>query len=599
MRFRALVLFSGVLIALGAVTYLIAYLNQPTGELTPEEMEIERKLALLPLPTPTPISPSPTPTPVPIEAEINTDALIEILYNKEVFGNDPVRARAARRLGELQAKSAIPVLLEMLNDTTWFSSEDIRDACAIALGQIGDAAAEADLAKEMKNGRVTAANALYYLGTETAKQEILKYFREIQDSRRPHHRQMIVTLIEILGNLKLDNSIAPLIRAVERQDYDIGSAALLAIRKIGDIRAVPRLIELDQSAEPIRTDVIRTINNLLMTDREFSQKIEECFSSSRDDIWTLHRDHYRSVAIDGGVISLFSSIPNDRLEQISAISLDDDFSLEIEFRKLKGRPEAAFGVLIGVTQSDKLEFALKQGYDDQIRYVEIDVSQIKGSRSSRIFRTFAPLVSSEWSQLQIRVIDSVVTVFLNGHYIQSFRSQGGYGNIGLYLMGENHVVFDNLVIRNISGPKILSAKIETPPADTSRPPVTARHEEPAPVTEPRPAAKPDQRPGTIVVDIQAEYVTVGDVVIQIGGKVVARISGDNLNSQATRGVLNFRRVYTGRIQLEVSPGRHTLTAHIAGRRQTSGASATFTIASGETKRISFVSKDFKDIIIVK
>ena len=98
MRFRALVLFSGVLIALGAVTYLIAYLNQPTGELTPEEMEIERKLALLPLPTPTPISPSPTPTPVPIEAEINTDALIEILYNKEVFGNDPVRARAARRL---------------------------------------------------------------------------------------------------------------------------------------------------------------------------------------------------------------------------------------------------------------------------------------------------------------------------------------------------------------------------------------------------------------------------------------------------------------------------------------------------------------------
>jgi hypothetical protein len=599
MRFRAMALFSGVLIAIGALVYLIAYLNHPSGELTPEEQEIERKLALLPLPTPTSIPPSPTPTPVPIEAEINTDTLIEVLYNKEIFGNDPERARAARRLGDLRAKSAIPVLLGMLNDTTWFSSEDIRDACAIALGHIGDAAAEADLVKEMKNGRVTAATALSYLGTETAKQESLKYFREIQDSRRPHHRQMIVTLIEILGNFKLDNSIAPLIRAVERQDYEIGSAALSAIRKIGDVRAVPRLIELDQTAEPIRTDVIRTLNNLLMTDREFSRKIEECFSSSRNDIWTLHRDHYRSAVIEDGVISLFSSIPNDRLEQISAISLDHDFSLEIEFRKLKGRPEAEFGILIGVTQSDKLEFVLKPVFEDQNRYFEIDVTQVKGSRSSHIFRNRSQPISSAWSKLQLRVIDSVVTVFLDGHYIQSFQSQGCFGNIGLYLVGENHVVFNNLVITNISGPKILSAKVETPPADTSRPPVTVRHEEPAHIPEPRPAIGSDRKPGIIVVDIQAEYVTVGEVEIQIGGKVVSRISGDNLNNQATRGVLNFRRMYTGRIQLEVSPGRHTLSAYIAGRRQTNGASATFNIASGETKRISFVSKDFKDIIIVK
>ena len=210
MRFRGMALFLFVTIILGLAIYLIAYLNQPTGEMTPEEKEIQRKLALLPLPTSTPI---PTPTPVPITAKINSDELIEILYNKEYYGSGSERAAAARRLGELRAKSAVPVLLEMLSDRTWFASQDIRDACSISLGQIADPETIDELADAMKSGSIPAARALGIIASDESKAELLKYFRSIQDSKS--HRQMILTLIDIFGDLKMEEAIDPLIRAVK------------------------------------------------------------------------------------------------------------------------------------------------------------------------------------------------------------------------------------------------------------------------------------------------------------------------------------------------------------------------------------------------
>lgn len=604
MRYRGMVLFSVIVIILSSALYLIAYWNRKSGEPTLEEMEMEHKLASLPLRTPTPVPLSPTPTPIAIEDDVNTDRLIELLYDKEHYGNDPDRARAARRLGVLGAKSAIPVLLEMLNDTTWFSSEEIRDACAIALGQTGDPEAETDLVNALKGGRASAARALSILRTDMASAEILKHFQEIQDSTRSQDRQMILTLIDILGDLKLTNSVDPLARAVEQQDHEIGSAALGALRNIGDVRAVPKLILLDQTEEPIRSGTILTINDLLLKERDFSLEFSDDFSTENNDKWNFHRDYHRSGVAEDGFLSLFSSIPNDRIEQLSNLIIHDDFSLEVGFRKIKGRPDAEFGVLIGDTETGKLAFALKLLYDNQQNYFQVEVSSVIGPRSSPIFRNRSMPTNSTWSRIQIRVIDSIVTVFLNDSYIQSFQSNDCHGRIGFYLIGENHVVLDDLLINNISGPKILSAKAEESLPQTE---IKSTAKSTVPVskeTEPKHkvTAEPSDhsgKTGQIIIDIKAEYVSVNEVIFKLDGEMIARVSGDNLQRQATKGLFNFRTIFSGRTQKDITPGRHTLSGYVVRKKQTGGASTTFDIAPGKTKQFSFVSEKDKDEIVAK
>lgn len=94
----------------------------------------------------------------------DVERLIRLLSNKEAYGNAAIRARAARRLGELAAPVALPVLLEMLNDFTAFSSPEIRQACAWALGNLKNPAAVPGLTEAMRAGTNEASTALEKIG---------------------------------------------------------------------------------------------------------------------------------------------------------------------------------------------------------------------------------------------------------------------------------------------------------------------------------------------------------------------------------------------------------------------------------------------------
>lgn len=594
-------LFLIVSIVLGLAIYLVAYLNRPSGELTMEEKVIERKLALLPLPTPTPI---PSPTPIPISAKRNSDELIEILYNKEIYGNGSERAAAARRLGELKAKSAVPVLLEMLGDKTWFASQDIRDACAISLGQIADPETIDELADAMKSGSIPAARALGMIASDESKAELSKYFRSIQDSKS--QRQMILTLIDVFGNLKMEEAINPLVRAVKMQDYEIGSAALSSIRDIGDIHAVLSLIEMDDSTQSIEGEIIRTINFLLLKDRDFTTGFSDYFSEENENIWTTHKDHYRSAVIENGILALFSSIPDEQLELIGSKKFEGDYSLEVKFKRIKGKPDAKFGVLFGISEKERLEIWLSPFRDDEKQYFRLEIYRSRSGSLSRIFTETSCSASSAWSTIQIRIIDSIVTVSYDGRYLKSFRSTKTEGAIGFFVVGENHVAFDDLVIKKIEGPRVLSGQPEekteeekyTPPkrSERSERKYNEREEK---KEERRETPEPKGKSGKIIIDIQAEYVSVNEVVFKLDGDVLSRVSGENLKSEATKGLFNFRKVFSGRTQKDIAPGKHTLSGYVVGKKQTGGASVTFHIAPGETKRFSFVSEKDKDKIIAK
>jgi hypothetical protein len=190
--------------------------------------------------------------------------------------------------------------------------------------------------------------------------------------------------------------------------------------------------------------------------------------------------------------------------------------------------------------------------------------------------------------------------------LKSFQSTETEGSFGFFVVGENHIAFDDLVMKKIEGPRVLSGQLEEKTVEETyiSPNRSERRErtynEPEEKEEHRrETSEPQGKTGKVIIDIQAEYVSVKEVVFKLDGKVITRISGDNLKSKSTKGLFNFRKIYTGRTVKDISPGKHTLSGYVVGKKQTGGASTTFHIAPGETKRFSFVSEKDKDKIIAK
>lgn len=50
---------------------------------------------------------------------------------------------------------------------------------------------------------------------------------------------------------------------------------------------------------------------------------------------------------------------------------------------------------------------------------------------------------SEWVTIGLRSVDSVVSLYVDGQYSGSFRSQETDGMLGMLIIGENHVQLDN------------------------------------------------------------------------------------------------------------------------------------------------------------
>lgn len=169
------------------------------------------------------------------------ERLIQILYNKEEYGNGAIRAKAARRLGVLRSQAALPVLTEMLNDTTAFSSPDIRQACATALGTIGDPGAVPALNEALRLGTQQAIAALQAIGTAEAVgvlASVLQDFSRGKTSIPADARDaMARTIAHSLGTLD-DPSAVPALTTAMRHGT---RPAISALGRIGTPAAIDAL----------------------------------------------------------------------------------------------------------------------------------------------------------------------------------------------------------------------------------------------------------------------------------------------------------------------------------------------------------------------
>jgi HEAT repeat protein len=95
-------------------------------------------------------------------------ALVAALHSDEEIRRYPIRAAAARHLGHIGARDAVPALVRLLND----ADETVRTAAATALGKIGDPRAVSRLLEAINDPhpsvRARVIGSLGEIGAEAA-----------------------------------------------------------------------------------------------------------------------------------------------------------------------------------------------------------------------------------------------------------------------------------------------------------------------------------------------------------------------------------------------------------------------------------------------
>ena len=140
-----------------------------------------------------------------------------------------VRLYAAYALGEIKDPKAAGALLRALQDREWC----VRDQAAWALREIGDPKIVGPLAAALKDQSADVAQVVWLLrhvgGTQTIKQlaALLKDPEAVVRMRAVH----------VLRELQNAGAVPPLVAALEDRDPNVRRSAIAAIQRIGDDRA--------------------------------------------------------------------------------------------------------------------------------------------------------------------------------------------------------------------------------------------------------------------------------------------------------------------------------------------------------------------------
>ena len=158
--------------------------------------------------------------------------LIIALKNTEVA----VQTAAAKALGKIGDARVVPELLEALEETIW----SIQWAAAEALGQIGDVRAVPKLLKLLKQEplREVWANALGQIKDAKTVPELIKALQTGDIDVR-------TTVVEVLGKIKLSQSIVSLIELLDHPFGQIVNAARQALELMDTPESRAALAEYD------------------------------------------------------------------------------------------------------------------------------------------------------------------------------------------------------------------------------------------------------------------------------------------------------------------------------------------------------------------
>ena len=165
---------------------------------------------------------------------MNSDVtkLLQQLTGKE----RQVRETAARTLGEMEDRRAVPYLTQALDD----KYAAVRRAAAEALGHIGDARAIPHLVQALgdKKPRVRseAVEALIRIGPAAVPQ-----LGQALDDERAHVRERAASA---LGRIRDRSALPRLVQALDDESGAVRSAAASALGRLGDERAKPHLVQV-------------------------------------------------------------------------------------------------------------------------------------------------------------------------------------------------------------------------------------------------------------------------------------------------------------------------------------------------------------------
>ncbi|MGQ9677972.1 MAG: HEAT repeat domain-containing protein [bacterium] len=152
--------------------------------------------------------------------------------HKQLLAPDAeLRARAAKRLGELKDKTALPLLINLLKD----SLPVVRFEAGLALGKIGDPGAIEPLFNAVKRENHEEIAILFTRALGNFGAKALDPLINLTSSPLGVVRK---TACQSLGRIGSNKAVDPLVRCLDDRDPQVRKAAILALRKIGDHRGM-------------------------------------------------------------------------------------------------------------------------------------------------------------------------------------------------------------------------------------------------------------------------------------------------------------------------------------------------------------------------
>ncbi len=204
------------------------------------------------------------------QSELAVLPLSNVLLRDE---NEHCRYEAARSLGKIESKTAMPALLHGLNDR----DENVQRECIVSLGNLGDTTAIPVLRDRLtqagKNGSIAqyALIALLKLGDGSFLDQGLEMFNDMLDSRLEmswRYKDEMVEMIHVLGNFDSLETMPYLVRAmIMDPDEKIRKEASQKVISMHTDRVVLLLIQIvskNSPEQPMSAENLAVFKELLI-----------------------------------------------------------------------------------------------------------------------------------------------------------------------------------------------------------------------------------------------------------------------------------------------------------------------------------------------
>lgn len=170
------------------------------------------------------------------------DPAVKPLFLRALTDASPaVQERAAACLGKLHDYSAVPELLERLQNTE--APVEERHMAAGLLGNIGDPSSVPVLLQLLEEEIPLRSNIVEALGSMKAREAVPALMRVMQAASGQQDFALMAKTVTALGMIGDASALEPVMDALKTSDSDVHAAVIQAIGAIGDPAGVPVLVK--------------------------------------------------------------------------------------------------------------------------------------------------------------------------------------------------------------------------------------------------------------------------------------------------------------------------------------------------------------------